>query len=117
MEGPKIETAVPRRRYQIGDLSAVVLGDVASRDGHDYAFVMAFVPDGERSPVLYVTSEWLSPGGGEERVTIARVIAEGGERVLGPEPRWQDLDLFAEDAMAMARRVMGLGQEEAMRLL
>ena len=117
MDAPIIATAIPRRRYQIGDFSAVILGEVTSRDERLYEYVMALVPDGEQEPVLYITAERVNLPETGEQVSIVRVIAEGGERSFGPDRRWQDLDLFAEDALAMARRVMGLGQEEAMRLL
>ena len=117
MNAPNIETAIPKRRYQIGDLSAVVLGDVTSKDERHYEYVMALVPDGEQVPVLYITAERVQAAGQRERSTVVRVIAEGDERVLGPEERWRELDAFVEDALAMARRVMGLEGEEAMRLL
>lgn len=117
MDAPSIETAIPKRRYQIGDLSAVILGDVKSGDERRYEYVMALVPDGEQNPILYITAERISTRGGGEEVMVVRVIAEGDERTLGPEARWRELDVFAEDALAMARQVMGLGQEEAMRLL
>ena len=117
MNAPGIEIAIPKRRYQIGDLSAVVLGEVKSRDNRSYEYVMALVPDGEQVPVLYITAERVDMPDAGEQVMIVRVIAEGGERSFGPDARWQELDLFTEDALAMARKVMGLGQEEAMRLL
>lgn len=117
MDAPVIKTAIPKRRYQIGDLSAVILGEVTSGDERLYEYVMALVPDGEQLPILYITAERVSAPEGGEQVTVVRVIAEGGERTLGPEERWRELEVFAEDALAMARQVMGLGQEEAMRLL
>ena len=117
MDAPAIETALPMRRYQISDLSAVVLGDVTSRDNRQYEYVMALVPDGEQNPILYITAERVSRPGTQDQLTIVRVVAEGGERTLGPDERWRELDAFAEDALSMARQVMGLGNDEAMRLL
>ena len=117
VDAPVIATAIPKRRYQLGDFSAVVLGDVTSRDNRLYEYVMALIPDGEQSPILYITAERVTPPGGREQLTVVRVVAEEGERTLGPEERWRELDAFAEDALAMARQVMGLGHEEATRLL
>lgn len=116
MNTPDIQTAVPVRRYAIGDFSAVLLGEVQTRDPTTYHFILAVVPDGSSSPVLYLTSEPASAieGGGE---TIVRVIAESGERTFGPEPRWRDLESFAGDALAMVQKVLRLEGEEVRRLL
>ena len=115
--GPNIETAIPKRRFQIGDFSAVILGEVTSRDQRTYEYILALVPDGETEPVLYITAEKVVADAAPEKVTVVRVIADGGERILGPDQRWCDLDLFGEDALAMVQKVMGLGEEEPRRLL
>ena len=59
---PKIQTAIPQRRYQYGDYGVTVLGEIESGDERDYQFVAAFVKDGESRPRLYVVSERLPPG-------------------------------------------------------
>ncbi|MCU0936716.1 MAG: hypothetical protein MUF66_11795 [Gammaproteobacteria bacterium] len=116
MNAPEITTAVPARRYQIGDYSAVLLHDVSSPGPVCYRFILALVPFGSSNPVLYVTAEQADgqPGEGD---TVVRVIAETGQRAFGPDDRWRDLDAFAEDALAMASRVLGLAGEEVRRLL
>ena len=77
---PKIQRAIPQRRYQYGDYGVTVLGEVDSADAHDYQFVAAFVKDGESQPRLFVVSERLPPG---QR-----------ERGRGPQhPPYQDLRL------------------------
>ena len=117
MNAPKINTAIPERRYHIGAFTAVILGDVESSDGRTYHYILALVPDGEHEPSLYVTSEQAEAGRGSEGDTIVRVIAGDGERALGPDARWRDLDAFSEDALAMMQRVMRLTDEEPVRLL
>lgn len=114
---PKIGTAIPKRRYRIGDFSAVILSDVESADGRSYHHILALVADGEQAPTLYVTAEEVPDAENPAGVTVVRVITESGERALGPDARWRDLDLFAEDAIAMVQQVMGLTKEEPMRLL
>jgi hypothetical protein len=116
MNAPRIKTAIPERRYHIGGFIAVILGEVESSDGHTYHHILALVPEGGPEPALYVTSEENASGGSSEAATIVRVIAENGERALGPDSRWRDLDAFSEDALAMVQRVMGLTDEEPVRL-
>ena len=117
MNAPGIQTAIPKRRYRIGDFFAVILGEVTSKDQSQYEYILALLPDGEQEPILYITAERVVADVTPDPLTVVRVIAEGGERVLGPEQRWCDLDLFAEDALAMVKQVMCLGQEEPRRLL
>ncbi len=116
MNAPDIQTAVPARRYEIGDYSAVLLHDVTSRRAIAYYFILALVPFGGAAPVLYVTAE-RAEGLAEGPDTVVRVIAETGERVFGPDDRWRELETFAEDALAMARKVLRLEGEEVRRLL
>jgi hypothetical protein len=117
MPSPQIDRAVPQRRYQIGTFHAVVLGEVTSSDGVSYLHILALVPEGEARPVLYITAEREPEAATAGGTTVIRVVAESGEKAFGPDDRWQDLDAFAADALAMAQRVMGLGDEEPYRLL
>ena len=59
---PKIQRAIPQRRYQYGEYAVTVLGDIESGDGRDYRFIAAFVREGESQPRLFVASERLPPG-------------------------------------------------------
>ena len=45
---PTIATAIPKRRFQIGDYSASLLGEVESNDRRHYRYILALVPTGER---------------------------------------------------------------------
>ena len=116
MNRPQVSTALPKRRYQLGPFSAVVLGDVESPDPTTYHYILALVNEGEQEPVLYVTCESLPEPAEDGQGTIARVIAEEGEKALGPNDAWRDLDAFADDAIAMVQKVMRLTDEIPARL-
>ena len=116
MDAPDIQTAVPVRRYAVGDYTGVLLHEITSRDAARYHFILAFVAFGESSPLLYITAEEATGESGRP-ATVVRVIAEGGARVLGPNERWCELDAFADDALQMACKVLGLEGEEPRRLL
>ena len=49
---PKIDTAIPQRRYQLGAYTVVVLGEIESSDGKDYRYVAAVVREGDPEPGL-----------------------------------------------------------------
>lgn len=115
MQGIQIETAVPRRRYRLGDFTVVVLGDVTSPDPVEYRHLAAFVPDGARDALLYVSCDRDAggQGGGGWRL---RVVAPHDARVLDTESDCTDLDAFAEVALAAGGRILELTDEEPRRL-
>lgn len=116
-ERPKIKTALPKRRYQIGDHAATLLGEIESDDPRQYRFILALVPMGEQEPVLYVTSE---PAPAERRGQGAydlRIISEGLTDVLDTADRWQSLDQFADQALDLAQQMLGLRQHQVVKLM
>ena len=112
MNTPQINTAIPKRRYQMGDYSIVVLGEVESGDGHDYRYVFAMVQDGSKDPSFYVTASKAGPDD-----YLLRLIAPNMERELDTSPLWRDLDAFCEQAISLAQQVMGLKDEYPHRLM
>jgi hypothetical protein len=116
-ERPAIKTAIPKRRWQIGDFSATLLGDIDSGDQHRYRWVLALVAMGEHEPALYVTAEEApaaDSAGGRYRL---RVISDGLTDVVDTADRWGDLDIFAEQALDLAQQVLGIGNQEPLRLI
>ena len=116
MEKPQITTALPQRRYHIGTFQAVILGDIESPDPNRYFFIMALVPEGTEEPVLYVIAEEVETEDGEP-ATVITVRSEEGEKVLGPNPAWRQVEAFADDAVAIVQKVMRLEDEMPSRLM
>jgi hypothetical protein len=114
---PKIKTALPKRRYQIGDHSATVLGEVESGDGRDYHYILALVPMGEQEPVLYVTSEQAAPERRSQGGYELRVISASLTDVLDTADRWSDLEAFSEQALDLAQQVLGLRNQQIFKLM
>ena len=114
MNTPHFTTAIPKRRYQIGDYSAVVLGDVESTDGIAYRYIFAMVQDGSREPSFYVVSIRRPGADGDY---LLKVIAPNLERELDTSDAWHDLNIFSEQAISLAQQVMGLNDEAAHRLM
>lgn len=114
MTMPKIGTAIPKRRYQLGEFTAVVLGDVESRDDDEYRFVMALVPEGHQQPIFYISS--VRNRSGNEGSHRLRAASAQLTRDLGASDDWSSLDNFCEEALQVARQALGLMDEQPLRL-
>jgi hypothetical protein len=117
MKVPKISTAIPQRRYQIGDYFATVLGEIESSDGVDYRYILALVEQGQSQPSLYVTSERNPKGQSEEGSHRLRVISEAMTEDLGTSDLWRDLETFVTEGLSIASMALGLAGEEPLRLM
>ena len=113
MNSPKINTAIPKRRYQLGDFGITVLGEVQSGDEFDYRYVFAVVQDGHVDPALYVVAI-RQPGSPEDTL---RLIAPNMERDLDTSAAWRDLDHFCEQGIAVAQQILGLKDEYPHRIM
>jgi hypothetical protein len=114
---PNIKTALPKRRYQIGDHAATLLGDIESGDDNRYRFILALVPMGEQEPVLYVTCQPAPPARRAEGAFDLRVISANLSDLLDTADRWEQIDQFADQALDLAQQVLGLRNEQVIKLL
>lgn len=101
MDKPVFQSAIPKRRYQIGEFSAVVLGDIESEGNKQYTYIMAIVKEGATVPTLYVTLE----------NNALEIIGEGINENLGTNTKWQQLDQFIASAMNVVVEMLGLRDE------
>mgnify|MGYP001816753250 FL=1 len=108
---PKIQRAIPQRRYQYGDYAVAVLGEVESADAHDYQFVAAFVREGEAQPRLYVVSERLPPGQRERGSHALRVINSAMDEIMDVDGRWARQTDFVDQALMLGSQLLGLEQD------
>ncbi|MBK1693772.1 hypothetical protein CKO09_03325 [Chromatium weissei] len=114
---PIIKTAIPKRRYQIGNYTASLLGEIDSGDQHRYRYILAWVVTGEREPVLYVCAEQTRPNERENGAYLLRVVSEGMTDVLDTSDGWGDLEVFAEQALNLGMQMLGLTQMRIDRLM
>jgi hypothetical protein len=105
---PKIATAIPKRRYQLGEFSLVVLGDIESQDGREYQYLMGVIPEGKAQPELFVSAE-KQPG----KTYLMRVMAAQASQDLEQSPNWNDLESFCLDATLVLKKMLSLMDEEA----
>ncbi|MBI3570080.1 MAG: hypothetical protein HY082_03110 [Gammaproteobacteria bacterium] len=111
MEAPKIQTAIPQRRYRFGEYSGVVLGDIESSDAVKYRYILALVREGENQPAFYVTAEKNPRRRAQEGSHRLRVITHGLDEEIGCSDAWTDLDAFCTEAFNVAAKVLGLPDE------
>ncbi len=115
---PQIQTAIPRRRYQIGDFGATLLADIESSETRAFRFIMAFVAIGQQHPVLYVCAEEVDLAAESDLGHVRlRVVSEVLDEVLGTGDGWADVEVFAEQALAIGAQILGLQGESIVRLL
>ncbi|PQJ96503.1 hypothetical protein [Chromatium okenii] len=114
---PLIKTAIPKRRYQIGNYTAALLGEIDSGDHQSYRYILAWVPTGQRDPVLYVCAEHTPPNERADGAYRLRVVNENMTEVLDTGDGWGDLETFAEQALNLGMQMLGLMQARIDRLL
>lgn len=116
MSAPQIQTAMPKRRYQLGEFVITVLGEVESGDGHDYQWIFAVATEAEPQPGLFVCAERTGPEErGEGRFRMRVAMAEGSQ-VVGYSDRWENLEPFVEEATRVITTMLDLGDEVPYRL-
>jgi hypothetical protein len=111
---PAFKTAIPKRRYKLGEFSIVVLGEVESEDDVDYQYILAVVQGQDPEPGLYITAE--KPATPSEGYSM-RVSMKDGAEVVGSSAEWGSLDPFIDEALGIVSRVLNLGDETPYRLL
>lgn len=117
MNFPKIQTAIPKKRYQFGEYSVTLLGEIESPDPASYRYIMAFVPDGKSEPVLFVCAEKTRPRDRHEGSHQLRVINQAMSEIMSIDDRWGDLQAFADEALNIGQQVLALSGEQAVPLM
>jgi hypothetical protein len=112
---PGIATAIPKRRYRLGEFTLIVLGDIESKDGVDYQYIMAVIRGEDPEPGIYIAAERGGDAGSDE--CSMRFIMQDGNEVVGSSTRWGDLDAFVEEATGIVVRVLSLSDEIPYRMM
>jgi hypothetical protein len=115
MSKPGIVTAIPKRRFRLGEFSLTVLGEIESNDDRDYGYIMAVIQGEDPEPGLYLTAE-RSGGTAHNRYDM-RLVMRDGEDVIGSSEAWHDLDAFTDEAIGIVSRILNLTDEEPYRMM
>ncbi len=115
-EFPRIQTAIPKKRFVLGEYSATILGEVESPDFPGYFFIAAFVPEGKNEPVLYICAEKSLPKNRHEGAARLKVINSAMSEVMEVADKWADLQTFATEVIPMGAQLLGLQNEQVVEL-
>lgn len=116
MSLPAITTAIPQRRYQYGEFTLVLLGEIETSDDVAYHYLLGVIPEGKAQPELFVSAEKNPPNQRTEGLYRLRVIAEQISQTLGHSDDWGDIDIFASDALKIVNKMMNLADEKPVLL-
>ncbi len=118
MSAPQFRTAVPKRRYKLGDYDVTILADIESTDDHAYVYILAMMAMGDSQPVLFLTVEIAPKASRDDGRYLLAARTADEVRTLGQSDNWQDVDVFARDVLPVAGKLLGVAANvEAMRLL
>jgi hypothetical protein len=112
---PAITTAIPKRRYRLGEFTLTVLGDIESSDGIDYQYIMAVIQGQDPEPGMYITAERPDTPGGRE--LSMRLVMRDGTEVIGSSEQWVSLEMFTGEAIDIVSRILNLSDETPYQLL
>jgi hypothetical protein len=112
---PVIRTAIPKRRYRVGDQNVTLLGEIDSGDGISYRWIMAFVQDGQARPGFYVCVEKNRPG--SDAAYRLRVVNAVMSEIVEQSDALGDLDAFADEGLRLGKSALGLTNETIARLM
>ena len=117
MNRPSIKTAIPKKRYKLGEFLIVILGDIESGDNTKYRYILAVVREGDEDPGLYLTVEKQVGSQALSREYAISLIMEDGAEDLGSSTRWGNIDEFASEGLRIVQTVLNLDDEEVRRLM
>jgi len=117
MDKPGIVTAIPRRRYRLGDFTLVILDDIESDDGIEYRFIMAVILENDPEPGIYITAEYRPAANAGAGDYTMRIVMRDGSEVLGSSNAWKDIEDFTGAGLDVVGRVLQLTDEVPYRLM
>ncbi len=117
MQAPKIVTAIPKRRYRLGEFTAIILADIESSDDVQYRYIMAVVRDGESQPGLYLTLGKKARNEARDLGYDLCLIMQDGSQTIGSSDACKDIEGFAAEALQLVKTILNLEDEEIRRLL
>ncbi len=114
---PNIKTAIPKKRYRLGEFNVVILGDIETGDANAYLFIAAILREGDPEPGIYLTAERNPPSEAEKGRYGMRLIMKDGSQWVRSSDDWRDLQTFTSDALEVTKAVLNLSDEEAFPLM
>lgn len=113
---PHIARAIPKARYQLGEFTVSILGEIESNDPLPYRFIAAFVEDGKTEPSLYICSQKARRAVAAQGSHSLRVINAALSEVVSTSDDWAQLAPFSAEALSAGAKLLRLTDQEPYRL-
>ena len=105
---PKIQSAIPRRRYQFGEFIVTLLSDISSAED-SYLYIAAVLREGSPAPEVYITCEPEQANGASG--CRIRVLSAGQEHLISRHSQWKDEQRFCDFALQGVKQMFDLSDE------
>ena len=114
---PKIGRALPKRRYQIGEYSAVLLGEIENVENFHFIYFLAMVKDGDREPSICISFEQEMASDADDQPYSINLYTKDQKQILAYSPQALSMDEFDKGALQTAMKILQLTDEKPCRLL
>ena len=108
MDRPNITTAIPQRRYQFGEYTVTVLGEIESTDPPNYVYILAMIKEGDSKPSVYVVCDRRRRGDFAYQI---RLVMDEFNESMGESDDWGDLESFCNFGLRVAAKALSLSDE------
>ena len=105
---PKIQSAIPKRRYQFGELIVTLLSDISSAEA-SYLYIAAVLREGNTAPEVYITCE-PDQASGASGYRI-RVLSADQEHLISQHSQWKNEQRFCDFALQGVKQMFDLTDE------
>jgi hypothetical protein len=96
---------------------AVVLGEIESPDPAKYRYILAVVKQGEAKPEVFVISEKNPRRQAVDGSHRLRMVSLALSEDFGCSDAWKDIEAFSAKGLTLVASLLGLGDEQAVRLM
>jgi hypothetical protein len=106
---PEIQSSNVKQKFQLGNYTAVLLGDIVSVGYLEYRYIMVVFKDGDQEPCFFVTSETnsLIKEDGNDSYCLCTFIGDCHLN-CGFSEKWANKALFTEEALRIIKETFGI---------
>ena len=110
---PKIQSALPKRRYQFGEFVITLLSEIESDDVASYLYIAAVMREGSNQPEVYITCETISSENKSETTPSYRisVLTENDKHLINQGSQWKNEQTFCDYALDGIQQMFQLTDE------
>lgn len=106
---PEIQSSNVKQKFQLGNYTAVLLGDIVSVGYLEYRYIMVVFKNGDQEPCYFITSETNSLIKEDSNGSYCLCIFIGnGHLNCGFSKKWANEALFTAEALRRIKKTFGI---------